>query len=94
MRQTLIGLLIFAFSVTVLLPSITVYFSISSADSICFFNSELDGDSDERVGEEKILPLSVASFPSNLQNSSLLIYFDCNNYNSINTKNISPPPEV
>ena len=94
MRQTLIGLLIFSFSITILLPSLSLYFSISSLDNISFLNSEIDGDLEEREGEEKILTLSDMSFPTEYQNTSSEIYFDPNSYNSINTQNTSPPPEV
>jgi hypothetical protein len=94
MRQTLIGLLIFSFSITILLPSISLYFSISSLDNISFLNSEIDGDLEEREGEEKILTLSDMSFPTEYQNTSSEIYFDPNSYNSINTQNTSPPPEA
>jgi hypothetical protein len=94
MRQTLIGLLIFSFSITILLPSLSLYFSISSIDNISFLNSEIDGDLEEREGEEKILTLSDMSFPTEYQNTSSEIYFDPNSYNSINTRNTSPPPEV
>ena len=92
MRQTLIGLLIFSFSITILLPSLSLYFSISSLDNISFLNSEIDGDLEEREGEEKILTLSDMSFPTEYQNTSSEIYFDPNSYNSINTQNTSPPP--
>ena len=92
MRQTLIGLLIFSFSITILLPSLSLYFSISSLDNISFLNSEIDGDLEEREGEEKILTLSDMSFPTEYQNTSSEIYFDPNSYNSINTQNASPPP--
>ncbi|MDC0872123.1 hypothetical protein OAP80_01840 [Flavobacteriaceae bacterium] len=94
MRQTLIGLLIFSFSITILLPSLSLYFSISSLDNISFLNSEIDGDLEEREGEEKILTLSDMSFPTEYQNTSSEIYFDPNSYNSINTQNTSPPPEA
>jgi hypothetical protein len=94
MRQTLIGLLIFSFSITILLPSLSLYFSISSIDNISFLNSEIDGDLEEREGEEKILTLSDMSFPTEYQNTSSEIYFDPNSYNSINTQNTSPPPEA
>ena len=94
MRQTLIGLLIFSFSITILLPSLSLYFSISSLDNISFLNSEIDGDLEEREGEEKILTLSDMSFPIEYQNTSSEIYFDPNSYNSINTQNTSPPPEA
>ena len=94
MRQTLIGLLIFSFSITIFLPSLSLYFSISSLDNISFLNSEIDGDLEEREGEEKILTLSDMSFPTEYQNTSSEIYFDPNSYNSINTQNTSPPPEA
>lgn len=94
MRQTLIGLLIFSFSITILLPSLSLYFSISSLDNISFLNSEIDGDLEEREGEEKILTLSDMSFPTEYQNTSSEIYFDPNSYNSISTQNTSPPPEA
>ena len=94
MRQTLIGILIFSFSISILLPSISLYFSISSLDNISFLNSEIDGDLEEREGEEKILTLSDMSFPTEYQNTSSEIYFDPNSYNSINTQNTSPPPEA
>ena len=94
MRQTLIGLLIFSFSITILLPSLSLYFSISSLDNISFLNSEIDGDLEEREGEEKILTLSDMSFPTEYQHTSSEIYFNPNSYNSINTQNTSPPPEA
>lgn len=94
MRRSLALLLILSFSSTVLLPSIALCFSISSADSISFFTSETDGDYDEREGEEKILTLSNALFRSNDPNTSILIYFDPGKYNSIDPKDSSPPPEV
>ena len=90
----MIGLLIFSFSITILLPSLSLYFSISSLDNISFLNSEIDGDLEEREGEEKILTLSDMSFPTEYQNTSSEIYFDPNSYNSINTQNTSPPPEA
>jgi len=86
--------LIFSFSITILLPSLSLYFSISSLDNISFLNSEIDGDLEEREGEEKILTLSDMSFPTEYQNTSSEIYFDPNSYNSINTQNTSPPPEA
>lgn len=94
MKQIFAFLLVVFISSGVFFYHLNPYFSDSFQESISHLNSEIDVDTDDREGEEKILYEINPSISADGKCGARVIYFYQNPYASILMKDFYTPPEI
>ena len=94
MFKSLIYLLLFHISLSLLLPSLTLLSNDLIQSSIVIVNLEGDHELEEKETEKKIFEESFYLYYAKIDSCQILIHTLAKNYQSVFLSSFSPPPEV
>lgn len=94
MKIVLAPLLLFYLSLSIIAPSLNLFFPDVAEHNVTYLNAETDSEIDEKEKDHQILLEIRTAVTSDFSNFYRLFYFDQNLYVSVDQKYFGPPPEA